>query len=707
MNVILKEDKKSGVFGKLDGGVGTDKYYEGQAIYNKFTATEKISVYGTAANDGTTGLGAADNSKIGAQSGISVISSDGGYIVSGGGYDALDNDTYSGSGLPVARNAGAHYDSKWDKGLESINSNYRLGSLGVTSVTSNLSQQSLPGSVITDNTHTNGHTYFFRQKADGLYTYAPNNTTSLRVNVDGAIRNNESQNNTVKNSSSSLDGGDNELKYTNTSNSNSKSQEKTVDASVFFSKRFKKPRRTFSVSLNGSYDERDAQSFIFQDLYTPTDATPTHHAITDQSKPTNTSAAIVSSTITYTEPITKKLSAVVSYGIDLNNSSSDQESYNRLPTGSYDTQPDPDYSNNYRFNQFINKAGLNFTYQSGTKLLINFGTRVSDVNFKQTDLNQDTTFKRDFTNWNPSAIIRYTLSPTQTFTFNYSGSNLQPNISQIQPVKNNTDVTTIYTGNPDLTASFRQTFFVNYNQYVQVTNSGLAARASYSIISDLIIPKRTIDANNITTIQYINLTNKTPYTYNLYVDKDFRGRIFQGSHFYFTLNAYGNVNYNYVNDVLDRNSSQTYSLRARINHVKKNKHTINISVAPTYTFNKDQFQSSFNYHTPGFSSNDDITIFLTKKLQLYTDVDYNYTAQARSLPARNYTMWNAALSKTFLKDDNLKLSLSGRNLLNQNYNSISQNGYTINQYTTNSIRRYFMLSLSWDFTKFGKTAEKK
>src|ERR1700743_777817 len=65
LNIKLKEDKKNGSFGKITSGVGTDSYYEGQLLYNKFKAKEKFSVYGTVANDGKTGLGFEDNSKLG------------------------------------------------------------------------------------------------------------------------------------------------------------------------------------------------------------------------------------------------------------------------------------------------------------------------------------------------------------------------------------------------------------------------------------------------------------------------------------------------------------------------------------------------------------------------------------------------------------------------------------------------------------------
>lgn len=687
MNVILKEDKKKGVFGKVEGGSGTDKYYEGQAIYNKFTALTKVSVYGTTANDGTTGLGSADASKIGASD-----------------YDG-DFGNFGQRGQPVARNAGAHFDTRWNKGSENINSNYRLGSLGTTTESTGLSQQSLPGSVITRSNNSNSYNYLFSQRADGMYSYTISPATTLRLSVDGSIKNSESRSSGVQSSSSSINGGPDSLKYVNTASSNSKSQDKAFDASVTLNQKFKKDRRTISFAATGWYQETQSKNYSIQNLYTPATSTS---SVTDQFKPQDIANAYLNTNLSYTEPITKKLSAIMSYGIDLDNRSKDLKAYNQSVPGSgnYDML-DTAFSNNYKFNQFSNSAALNFSYSNGTKTILTFGTKVADVNYKQVDINRGQVFTRGYTNWTPSANLRYTIGPSNSLSVYYSGSNSQPSIDQIQPVKDNTNVTTVFEGNAGLKASFRQFIRASYSKYTQITNSSFNANGTFSINSNSIIQKQTIDTNNISTVQWVNLAGKTPYSYSLNMSKDLRSKLFTGSHFYFTLNNSGNVNYNYVNGVLDKNSNEYYELSIRLNRVKKNKHTVNVTLAPNYSFNTDELQPTFNYHTPGFKTNDDVTIFLTKKLQLFTELKYSYWGKTRSLPARDYTIWNAALSETFLKEDNLKISLSGNNLLDQNLNTIIQNGSTISQNTYNSIKRYFMLSVSWDFTKFGKTADKK
>jgi len=63
---------------------------------------------------------------------------------------------------------------------------------------------------------------------------------------------------------------------------------------------------------------------------------------------------------------------------------------------------------------------------------------------------------------------------------------------------------------------------------------------------------------------------------------------------------------------------------------------------------------------------------------------------------------NASLIKTFFKADNLKLSLSANDLLNQNSGFSRYAGASIiTQTKYNTIKRYFMFSVTWDFNKMG------
>ena len=167
LNIKLKEDKKNGMFGRAEVGDGTENIYQAQLLFNAFKAKQKLSVYGTLGNNGKTGLGWEDNQKYG--TGNNIQSDDSGSIFFfGGNGDDLDsfNGQYNGQGLPIARTGGVHYDTKWNSDKESLNTNYKIGSLTVDGTNANITQNNLPDTVLVDNSTQKFHNYMFRQKLD-------------------------------------------------------------------------------------------------------------------------------------------------------------------------------------------------------------------------------------------------------------------------------------------------------------------------------------------------------------------------------------------------------------------------------------------------------------------------------------------------------------------------------------------------------------
>jgi hypothetical protein len=113
-------------------------------------------------------------------------------------------------------------------------------------------------------------------------------------------------------------------------------------------------------------------------------------------------------------------------------------------------------------------------------------------------------------------------------------------------------------------------------------------------------------------------------------------------------------------------------------------------------------QPSANNNAAGFATNGNFNLQLPLKFGAGSSVNYTYTAKTQSFTAEYLTIWNAYIFKTFLKDDKLKISASANDLLNENTNfTRGITGNMTTQTNTSGIRRFFMLSLTYDFTKFG------
>ncbi|PYF68873.1 TonB-dependent receptor [Pedobacter nutrimenti] len=703
LNIKLKEDKKQGYFGKLDAGAGTNKNYEGQGMFNMFKGKKKFSAYGTIGNTGRTGLGWQDNSKYGSSSNME-FSDDGGIMIFGGGGDDLESFSgqYNGEGIPLARTGGVHYDGKWNQDKESINSNYKIGSLSVDGTKNVQTQNNLPGGIIKSNSDQTFNNYAFRQKLDGIYEIKLDSTSSLKVSVEGTLKNNETNTHYSGNSLREND----VLLNTTDRNLDNKTDEKLFKATAFWNKKLKKKGRSISLSLSESINEKESKGFLrsengFYNTSGKLDST----RIVDQYKTNRIRSSVFNSNLTYSEPFSPYFSVILNYGLGINNGLQDRKSFNAVSPGQY-TVLDSAFSNNYKLDQLSNQVGAIFNYKK-EKTIINFGTKMTAVNFEQLDQFTNKKMDRNFLNWSPQASYQYKFSQQKSIRISYNGNNTQPSIDQIQPVRVNTDPLNITVGNPDLKPSFTNRFNASYNSYKVLSSRYLWLNASYSFTMNPIVSNTTTDAaSGKTTYQSINLTTKNTSNYYLYgsISSKIKAIGIDAGLF---LNANGNTFYNYVNSELNKTESYTYSGGFNVSRYAEKKYNFYVSFGPNYNTGQSSLQKNVNNNGWGFTANSSATVYLPAKFEISSDVGYEYRGKTESFNEDfKRTIWNASLSKKFFKSEELKLSLSGRDLLNQNTGfNRSAYGNMLTQTNFTTIKRYFMCSLTWDFNKMGGGAK--
>ncbi|WP_413665929.1 outer membrane beta-barrel family protein [Mucilaginibacter sp. Mucisp86] len=707
INIKLKEDKKNGYFGKLDGGIGTDGYYQGQALFNRFKGKQKFSVYGTLGNTGKTGLGWEDNNKYGGGGGME-FGDDGGIYIFGGGGDDLDSfdGRYNGEGKPVARTGGAHYDTKWNNDKESINTNYKIGSLTVDGTKNTQQQNNFPGNISNVNSDQNNHNYMFRQKLDVNYQVKIDSMQNLKITADGTLKNSNTRSNFAT-QTRRLDGS---LINSNDRENSANVDGKVFNANAFYTKKFKKKSRTLSVNFRTAYNESDSKGFLKSNTqFYDSVGTYINKDTIDQYKVNKTKSTNINTNITYTEPLAKDFTLALSYALAVNNATADRRTFNKpVSSAAIYTALDSVYSSDYKLNQLSNQGGAVFNMQK-QKYSFNFGTKVAGVKFKQVDeFGRISDLVRNFTNWYPQASFQYKFSKQSSIRVSYNGNTTQPNIDQIQPVRINTDPLNIQEGNADLKPSFTNRYNISYNSYKVISNQYIWISGSYSTTSNPIVSNVMRDTTTgISTYKSSNLKNKS--TNNFWVNTYFERKI-PGIGINAGLEVYanGNTYYNMSNDVLNETKSYSYSGSVRLSKYKEKKYDAWVSAGPTYTINSSSLNTLLNNNGRGFNANGGFNIYLPGKFQIGSDGNYTYNAPTKSFPQdfRRFLL-NANVSRTFMKDA-LKATISGNDLLNQNtgYNRTgSANVLTQERYTT--IRRYFMFSLTWDFNKVGGGAPKK
>jgi hypothetical protein len=697
INVKLREDKKQGIFGKVQGGESLDNIYQGQLLFNAFKNKEKFSVYGTAGNNGKVGLSWEDNQKYG--TGDQVDINDNGISVNTQSPDDLDvfSGLYFGQGFPLSRMAGIHYDSKWNNDKESANINYKIESLRLTGTTNVLTQNNYPGNILNSGSDQTYNNYMFRQKLGLIYQAKLDTSSNLKISVDGTSKNSNTHN--IYTSADTLNGA--------LVNNQNRRLDNTVDqrafnGSAFYTRKFKKPGRTFSVLVSEAYSQSTANGFLVSHInYYNTQQQVDSTKDINENKTNNLQSSIFNTNLTYSEPFTKTLTLVLNYGIGMNHASADRNTFSPSSAGVYSVRVDS-LSSNYVFNQFLDHAGAILNYKKG-KLVVNFGTHITDDHFNQVDELTGKVSNREFVDWAPQAHFEYRFSQMKSIQLDYKGTTTQPTLEQLQPVASNVNPLNIIIGNANLTPSFANAFNFNYRSYKVTSDQFFGVYGNYTFITNPIINHIKYTPAGQSVSQYFNLSDKQ--SANFFGGFNFGRKIpaLGGLNAGIGFNMNGSNGYNYSNDSLNMSKNYVFNPLLILQMFKQKKIEFGFQGGPTYTTSETSLQPKVNNNGWGARGGLNGTIYLPGKFQIGTYSDFQYSAATASFH-QSYSRVNlsAFIIKNFLKNDNLMVELWGNDLLNQNsgFSRVAQ-ANVITQTVSNTLKRYFMLTINYDFTKMG------
>jgi len=465
-----------------------------------------------------------------------------------------------------------------------------------------------------------------------------------------------------------------------------------VNAELLLKKKFKKKGRTLSVDLKDNYKSNQSSGSLLSSTTIPIDTNGTTYnsmSNVNQQKQTNTFSQAFEGKATYTEPLSKVAYLELNYALNAN--------YSGMVNNSYDTtgKLDSFYSSNYQYRILTNTGGatMRFVYK---KINFSFGGRVAVSDWQQTDqLHGDSILRRNYTNFYPMAVFNYKFAKQTNLYITYTGSSQQPSIAQITPLHQNTDPLNITIGNPNLKQEFINTVALRFNDFKILNQRFIWSNFSFSTISNAFSTNtNSIDGANIT--QNINVNGN----YNGY---GYAGYGFRLKKLDLDLGLQGNTNfshvYNIVNGANNLSNNNSYGGGPYISYEKENKYDFNLESSVEYNDNRSSISA---FSTSYWSSNTDLTgtVQLPKKFELESSVNILLRQKTVLFDKNNNVVkWNAFIGKKFLKKSQLELKLSVLDILNQNigYSRTAQNG-VVTENTYNTIKRYGMLSLVWNFT---------
>jgi outer membrane receptor protein involved in Fe transport len=703
INLKLKDSKKNGYFGRITASAGTNGYYDEELMANYFKKKEKIAAYGILSNTGKTGLNWQERDNYGQSfaSNLDVDESTGFVTFSGSGNnnDLEDwNGQYNGQGFPTVKTGGLHYNNKWNDDAQSLNGNYKYMNLSINGASATNSENILPDTFYYNNSSQKFNRNIIRQNFSAIYEWKIDSTSSIKLSADGGV------DHKVDNEldSSQAIASDSSLVNQNVRTVNVVSDNRGYNSNLLWRKKLGKPGRTLSFNMRENYSDNTSSGYLYSNTQFYSAGTLTQDSLINQYKNYLTTNLLVDSRLTYTEPVGKQMFLGIDYGVSINNTHSDRNSYNKDGNGKYDAL-DSVFSNNYQYNIFVHRAGLSYTVIR-KKFRLTAANDVAFSSYRQKDLAADTAVRRNFVNWYPNATLSYQFAPQTRLFIRYYGSTQPPSLEQLQPIASNENPLNVIIGNPGLKPQFQNGFNIGYNSYHVMTEQGIFGNVGYNFTTNAISNALTVnDSTGKQTTQAVNVSG----------NHSFRGWL----GFSFKLKGPGigvnlNTNFNTSNNVTIINNftnltrSGNYTAGINFWKQKEKKFEFNLGGNATYTSSKSTADPLLTTHYWSFSINPSADVFLPWHVQIHADADMNIRQKTPVFTTNNNVfLVNGWIGKKLLKNDQLMFKAAVNDLLNQN-NGFSRdvNSSFITQNTYNTIKRYFMFSVVWNFTKAGLPA---
>jgi len=699
INLKLKDSKKNGYFGNVTAEGGTEGYYNAQTMVNLFKKRQKLAAYGILSNTGKTGLNWQENDNYG-QNGSGNAEYDettGYYSVTLSGNDLESwNGRYNGQGFPTVKTGGLHYNDKWNDDRHSVNGNYKIMQLGINGNSSTNTQNILHDTITFNNQRQAFHNQILRSNLDGSFEIQPDSTSSIKIMADGGT----DHKTTASDVFSAALGSDSSLLNQNSRTSTAISDSRTVNSNLLWRKKLLKKGRTLSVNLRENYTRTSTSGYLNSTTKFYSGGIFSQDSLIDQYKNYHTENTLLESKITYTEPLSNISFLSANYGLSVNNSQSDRSSFNKSNDGKY-SDLDSLYSNNYQFNVFAQQGGLAYILVK-KRLRFNAGTNIGFTSFHQRDLQSDTTAQRKFVNWYPQASLSFSFTNQSRMHLYYSGSTLQPTLEQLQPTHTNEDPLNVIVGNPGLKPQFNNRIGLSLFDYKILTDRNIWVNLSYSFLQNAISSMSTVDSSGRRVSQSINVNGN--HTLSATINYDFKWKG-PGIHVGLFTEVNNNSSVSMVNGLPNTTNSGSYQLGFGLSRSEEKKYELSLRHSATYT----QSRSSINTGVPtdywSYTISPAGDLFLPFKFQVHAEGDISLRQKTPVFTTNNnVALLNAWVGKKFLKNDALLLKASGNDLLNQNIGfnrTVNSNFITQNTYST--IKRYFMLSIVWSFTKYSLT----
>jgi hypothetical protein len=699
INLKLKSDKKKGVFGKVTAGGGDKERYEGKFNINSFKGARQLSAIGMGNNTNAEGFSFMDIlSFTGALNQLRQGGGGGNVNITMTADDAsaMGANGNQNRGINTAWGGGLNYNNIIGSKLD-LQSNYFYNRYNPQTESHILRQNFLPGSTNFYEQNSSTDNLNNSQRLNLNLLYQIDSFHSLRFIPSLSFQ--KTSNRAKTDYKTWLPDGNiiNQGFSDNISNSDGYNFRNELS----FRKRFSRKGRTLSLTLQNSLNESKGDGSLESITSYYNAGTLFRRDTLNQLNETDGDLRGYSVRAVYTEPLWKRSLLEFSAGKSntINTSAKTTYDYNKV-NGKYDKVNDKltnDFENTYGYTNAgirIRTQRRNYSYSAG-------------VTFQQAELEgkvisgiKDSLIAKTFPNFLPNASFRYNISRFRSFSLNYSTNTNQPSMSQLQPVPDVSNPLYIREGNADLKQEYSHALRANLNLISPYKNKNFFFNYSMSVTQNKIVDYDSVNLQTgIRRTRPVNVNGV--YNMNGNISYSVPVRFLKG-----TVEFSSGVSYNkgkqFINGVA--NTIQTLSMGPEIRFDINPAEKLNVGLRANFDYDKTKysFQSANNNNYLWQEYNMSADWQMPANFFLSTEFTYTINSQRAAGFNMKIPIWNASISKQFLKFNRGEIKLSSYDLLNRNTGiQRTTNQNYIEDSEVNTLRRFFLLSFTYSLSKSG------
>ncbi len=686
INIITRNAKNSGQFGKFSAGYGTDDRYLLGANINFFRGQRKITLLGMSNNVNQQNFSADDVLGSGSRS-TGAMAGRGGSAFQVG----------PSSGIFSTHALGFNYTNALGSKLN-LNASY-FWNQGQNTTNKQLNRQYILGSEQSQyyNEINNSVTDNSNHRMNMRIEYNPDSSNSFILTPRFSIQNNQ-----AKSYIGAITGLDPDFTSANLLNKSVNNNDNNANGYNFnnellYRYKFHKKGRTASINLATGITSRYRENYLssLSDYYQQT-RSKSNDTIKQYGK-TLSDGYSYSANLVYTEPLGKSSQLQFNYNLSSSQNTNDKKTYNysfaQQQYNLFDTLLSNIYDNGY----LTHRAGIGYLFQT-EKANMNAG-----ITYQYAELKGNTSFPTNdsmhisFNSILPNLMFNYKFTKFTNLRVSYRASTNSPSISQLQNVIDNSNPLLLTTGNPDLKQEIRHFAMSRFSHSNKEKTVNFFGMLFFQKIQNYIgtstfskegyqlsMPENLDGAWNgriLTTIGFpvkpikSNLNFNTGFSYNRLPSLINTRANFS--------NTYG-IN---IGAVLSSNISEKidFSLTYNVNYNLVD-NTIQPQLNNNYFFQIGSVTFNWEFWK-GFFVQNSVTY------QNYNGISSNINDQ--------YTLWNFNLGKKIFKNKSGEIKLSCYDILDENKSlNRSVTDTYIEDSNTRVLQQYFMLAFTYNLRNF-------